>query len=106
MLARGSLLLIDVRTREEHEFVRIPGSVHIPVDEIDRRADEVEPGEGRLVATLCHHGVRSLRAALALRALGHPTAVSVAGGIEVWATHADPTVRRYQRSGGVITPVR
>jgi adenylyltransferase/sulfurtransferase len=106
MLARGTLLLIDVRTREEHEFVNIPGGVLIPVDQIEKRADEVEPREGQVVATLCHHGVRSMRAALALRALGHPKAVSVAGGIEAWARHADPSVRRYERSGGVITPVR
>lgn len=96
-LAAGSLLIIDCRTQEEWDLVRVPGSVHIPLDQIEKRHDEVEPAPGQGVAVLCHHGVRSMRAALALRALGHGDVLSVADGIDAWSLAADPAVRRYER---------
>ncbi|HEX2837395.1 MAG TPA: rhodanese-like domain-containing protein [Phycisphaerales bacterium] len=96
-LASGSLLIIDCRTQEEWDVVRVPGTVHIPLDQIEKRHDEVEPQPGQRVAVLCHHGVRSMRAALALRALGHGDVLSVAGGIDAWSLAADPSVRRYER---------
>ena len=104
-LDAGSLVLVDVRTLPEWEIASVPGSVHIPLDEIEKRSDEIEIVEGQQLATLCHHGVRSLKAAHALRALGFPQAKSVAGGIEAWSRTADATVPRYARAGGVCTPV-
>lgn len=100
-----SILIIDVRTAPEWEHSHVPGSVHIPLDEIERRADEVAPAPGQVVACLCHHGVRSLKASLALRQLGCPDAMSIAGGIDAWSLAADPSVRRYERAGGMITPL-
>lgn len=100
----GSILIVDVRTGPEWDHVHVPGSVHVPLDELERRLDDITPAPGQLVACLCHHGVRSLRASLALRQLGFPDAMSVAGGIDAWSLAADPSVRRYERAGGVITP--
>jgi adenylyltransferase/sulfurtransferase len=96
-LAAGTLVLVDCRTRAEWDLVRVPGSVHIPLDEVEQRADAVEPAPGQQVAVICHHGVRSIRATLALRALGHPGALSVAGGIDAWSLSADPAIPRYER---------
>jgi len=31
--------------------------------------------------------------------------MSIAGGIDAWSLAADPSVRRYDRAGGVITPL-
>lgn len=105
LLREGKLLLIDCRTHPEFDYVHIDGSVLIPLDEIERRASEVEPDPGQQVAVLCHHGVRSMRATLALRALGVPGCLSVAGGIDAWSLGADAAVKRYERSGGVIRPI-
>jgi adenylyltransferase/sulfurtransferase len=99
------VLLIDCRTQPEWDLVHIAGSEHIPLDEIEQRADEVSPAPGQTVALICHHGVRSMRAALALRALGVRGAMSVAGGIELWSLAADPSVRRYERQGGRCRPI-
>ncbi len=98
----GRSLLIDCRTKEEFDLVHIPGSVHIPLHELEDRADEIEPAPGQEVLVICHHGVRSMKAALALRQLGHPQARSVAGGIELWSLAADASVPRYERGPGVL----
>jgi len=96
----AAVLLVDCRTQVEWDLVHIAGAVHIPLDEIERRADEIEPAPGQAVTVICHHGVRSLTAALALRQLGFPQATSVAGGIELWSLAADTSIPRYQRQGG------
>lgn len=91
------VLLVDVRTREEWDLVHVDGAVHLPLDQVERRWTELDVEPGQAVCVICHHGVRSLKATLALRQLGIPNAMSVAGGIEAWSLAADPTVRRYER---------
>jgi rhodanese-related sulfurtransferase len=98
----SKVLLLDCRTQPEWDLVHVEGAIHIPLDQIEQRHDEIELEPGQQLAVICHHGVRSMKAALALRALGHPNAVSVAGGIELWSLAADPSVPRYERGPGVL----
>lgn len=97
--ATPSILLVDCRTQAEFDLVHIPGSVHIPLSDIEARADEIDPAPGQAVAVICHHGVRSMKAMLALRQLGHPGTMSVAGGIDAWSMGADAALPRYERDG-------
>jgi rhodanese-related sulfurtransferase len=96
-LAAGSLLLVDVRTQPEWDRARVQGSIHIPLDQLEKRWDEIEPIDGQQVAILCHHGVRSMKATLMLRQLGLANVKSVAGGIDQWSLTADASVPRYTR---------
>jgi thiosulfate/3-mercaptopyruvate sulfurtransferase len=80
----GGVPVIDVRTEVEHTGAggypccgrqgHIPGSRHIPVEEVlsaaDLRALVGEP-EGAELVVYCHSGERSARAAAALRAAGY-----------------------------------
>lgn len=105
LAATGSAIIVDVRTTPEWDLVRIPGSVHVPLDELETRHEEIEPRPGQEVLVLCHHGRRSLVAALALRNVGREdlrSARSIYGGIELWSREADPTVPRYERGPGVL----
>ena len=105
MLAAGTLVLVDVRTPEEWDLVHVPGSMLLTLSRVEKDFDEIEVPAGAAVATLCHHGVRSMKAALALRASGRPELArvkSVAGGIELWSLAADPSVPRYERGPGVL----
>lgn len=86
--------LLDVRFPHEHAYVALPGSVLIPLPELDERADELEALRGRPVVVYCHHGVRSLDGAAYLRARGLE-AVSLHGGIELYAQMVDPSMPRY-----------
>lgn len=86
--------LLDVRFPHEHEYVALPGSVLIPLPELDERADELEAFRGRPVVVYCHHGVRSLDGAAYLRSRGLE-AVSLHGGIELYAVMVDPRLPRY-----------
>jgi adenylyltransferase/sulfurtransferase len=84
--------LIDVRQPWEHEVAALPDSLLVPLPELASRLDEVDPPAGALVVVYCHHGVRSLSGAALLEAHG---AVSLAGGIDAWSLHIDPSIPRY-----------
>ncbi len=101
-LAAGTLLLLDVRTSPEFDAAHIASSLHIPLDELENRWDEIEPAPGQQVGVLCHHGVRSMKAALMLRQLGLSNVMSIAAGIDQWSIAADAGVPRYERAGGVV----
>jgi len=88
-----SLLLVDVREPWEHQTARIEGAVLIPLREIPANlAPLARTGE---VVLFCHHGMRSLDAAMWLREQGVGGARSMTGGIERWAIEIDPLVPRY-----------
>lgn len=86
--------LLDVRFPHEHQYVALPGSLLIPLPELDERVDELEALRGRPVVVYCHHGVRSLDGTAFLRALGLE-AVSLRGGIDLYALRVDPSLPRY-----------
>ena len=63
-LATGEpLVILDVRTPTEFAGRHIPGSVLIPMQQLENRLDEV-PNSGTPIAVVCEHGLRSLAACL------------------------------------------
>jgi len=109
-LGRSEIVLIDVRTPEEWSVARVEGAALIPLHELESRFDEVESAldaaPERDVLFLCHHGQRSIKAALFARARGIDRAFSIAGGIELWSLAADPSVPRYCRDAGGCRPLQ
>lgn len=95
MAAGDRIVLVDVRQPWEHAIAALPGSVLIPLDELSERGDEIEAPEGVTVVAYCHHGVRSLSAAVLLAGMGHADVVSLRGGIDAWSRHVDPALARY-----------
>ena len=88
-----SPLLLDVRRYDERQEARIGGCLHIPLDELDERLDELDPNAEYIV--YCHHGIRSLSAAAMLEAAGFPNPKSLRGGIDAWSLRVAPEVPRY-----------
>lgn len=86
-------VLLDVRRPDEVAICSLPNSVQIPIEEIEERADELNRDAETVV--YCHHGVRSLSVAVYLRNLGFRDVTSLAGGIDLWSRHIDPSVPRY-----------
>jgi len=85
--------LVDVREPMEFQWCRLPEATLIPLGQLPARLDELEPGEEVLL--YCHTGVRSLEAAIWLRAHGFERACSLAGGIHRWSLIIDPAVPTY-----------
>lgn len=94
--AGSSLLLIDVREPHEQRTCRIEAARLIPLSDIQNRVEAIrQMAEDRPIVCHCHHGMRSLKAAAALRAAGIEGVRSMAGGIDAWSVLIDPKVPRY-----------
>lgn len=106
-LRRGDdrFLLIDCREQGEWETARVEGATLIPLGQIQSRIEEIESAGRPEVAVICHHGRRSMKAAMLLRQLGIEGAMSVAGGIDWWSRSVDASVPRYMVESGVCKPL-
>lgn len=96
LAAKQPVYLLDVRLPVEHEFVALPGSTLVPLQELTTRLSEVQPGQGDKLVVYCHHGVRSWHAAVFLEQQGFLNVYSLEGGIDAWSLDVDAGVRRYQ----------
>lgn len=93
-LAAGEAVqLIDVREPSEWAIARIPGARLVPLGTIVQAAGTLDAT--REVVLYCHAGVRSVRAARALRDAGVSRVASLAGGIDRWSVEVDRSVPRY-----------
>lgn len=93
-IERGEkLLLVDVREPWEFELCRIAGAKLIPLGSLPANLNTLLDADE--VICYCHHGMRSLDAAVWLRQQGVEGAKSMAGGIERWSAEIDPKVPRY-----------
>lgn len=86
----GEAVILDVREEDEVAYARIPGSLHIPLFELQSRLDEVP--KDRLVVCQCASGGRSLGATAVLLRHGRDAA-NLTGGIMAWARAGLPIAR-------------
>lgn len=89
-IPEGSLLL-DCRTRDEHEAGAIPGSVLIPVDEL--RGREQELPKDRDIVIYCAQGLRGYVAYRHLKQLGFKV-TNMNGGYRTWRAFFPEDMKR------------
>lgn len=82
-IKEGGVVLLDVRTAGEFQGGHMKGAIHIPVQELAARADELKKHGDREIVCYCQSGSRSLMGAARLKKLGYRTA-SLDGGIAEW----------------------
>ncbi len=90
----SDVLIIDVREQWERDICKVQPSRHIPLQQLADELENIRQHVGRVV-TLCHHGVRSLNAAVWLRGQGIHDVLSLRGGIAAWADTVEPMMARY-----------
>jgi rhodanese-related sulfurtransferase len=88
-----ALTIIDVRERWELARASVLGALHIAMNDIPASLERIPKDQP--VALLCHHGGRSMQAAVWLRMHGYDNVMNVEGGIERWSREADPSVPLY-----------
>ena len=84
LLDKGAdnVTLLDVRQPKEYETAHIPGSHLIPMGELDKRLEELDPNEP--VVVYCAIGGRSRVAAQMLAGKGFTQIYNLSGGIKAW----------------------
>jgi rhodanese-related sulfurtransferase len=93
----GPPIVLDVREPHEINIASLTPDnftlVCIPMGEITSRLAEIPLNQP--IACLCHHGARSLRVAMFLQSSGYTHVANIAGGIDAWSAHVDPSIARY-----------
>jgi molybdopterin/thiamine biosynthesis adenylyltransferase/rhodanese-related sulfurtransferase/molybdopterin converting factor small subunit len=84
---------IDVREPHEYQICSIPGAKLIPLGELPKRLNELDPSV-ELVAH-CKSGVRSGKAIDLLKQSGFKKLRNMKGGILAWSDQVDPSVPKY-----------
>jgi adenylyltransferase/sulfurtransferase len=84
---------IDVREPHEYQICSIPGTKLIPLGELPKRLNELDPN-AELVAH-CKSGVRSAKAIDLLKQSGFKKLRNMKGGILAWSDQVDPSVPKY-----------
>jgi rhodanese-related sulfurtransferase len=88
--AMKNALFVDVRTRKEFAAGTIPGSLHIPREELRERIVEI-PKERELVV-FCRSGVRSYAACRVLAQSGYELLSNLSGGYLSYCHYTGKTV--------------
>lgn len=94
-LKRGEVFrLVDIRSREEHEAVHLPGS-ELLTQELSREL-LAESDVVRVVVLYDHQGLHVMDAVSYFIGHGLKGALGLKGGIDAWAREVDPSMPRYQ----------
>jgi rhodanese-related sulfurtransferase len=89
----GTLRLLDIRTREEFDAVKLPGA-HLFTQESMQEILAQWPRTDLLVI-YDHQGTRSLDAAAYFQGQGFENVKSLRGGIDAWSREVDSSLPRY-----------
>ncbi len=88
-----SFVLIDVREPHEYQICRIPYAKLIPLGELPKRLQELNPADE--IVAHCKSGARSAKAIEFLKQSGFRKLRNMKGGILAWSDKVDPSVPKY-----------
>ncbi len=94
LLAAGETIeLLDVRTREEFDAVKLPNATLFTQELMQQIL--TNPARENLLVIYDHQGARSLDAAAYFQGHGLTNVKSLRGGIDAWSAEVDPKLPRY-----------
>jgi adenylyltransferase/sulfurtransferase len=91
-------VLLDVRNPNEYEIAKIPGSVLVPLPDIENGDGITKVQEalnGHKLIVHCKMGGRSAKAIGILKEKAGIDGINVKGGINAWSQEIDPSVPQY-----------
>ncbi|MDO8750117.1 MAG: rhodanese-like domain-containing protein [Dehalococcoidia bacterium] len=96
MLDRGDSVVVDVRRLDEWVTGHVKGAIHIPVDDVLNRVDELPKDKNLLF--ICAAGVRSALACEMAAAMGRPPErlFNIEEGTPTWIDKKLPTSYKNQ----------
>ncbi len=80
--AGEDFILLDLRTKGEFRMRRIPGAINIPLQELRKRVEELDPNRNYILS--CAASRRAYEASLILRHAGFQNVIVMDGGISCW----------------------
>ena len=88
--SKKDIILLDVRTDQEVLLSKIDQSIHIPMQEISERYNELDKNKEIIVQ--CKSGKRSARVCEFLFNQNFKNVKNLKGGIIAWSEEIDPSI--------------
>ena len=94
-LDENKVIFLDVRTpaefngTAEQKFGAIKNAINIPLQELEKRANELDKYKDKEIIVYCSHSHRSPRASYMLTQKGFKQVTNMLGGMSVWKTEAN-----------------
>lgn len=86
----SSLLVVDVREKDDYEAGHLPDAVSIPRGALEMNIDDHTTDEERPIVLYCGGGSRSSLSALTLQQMGYRNVMSLTGGFRAWKEAGRP----------------
>jgi thioredoxin len=86
-------VILDVRTKGEYNRGHIKGATLIPVQELQRRVNELDSLKDKTILVYCRSGNRSTVAASILKKSGFKSIVNLRPGINSWLSAGFPVIK-------------
>ncbi len=85
-LNSGDIELVDVLSEESYNKIHIPGSKNIPLDQIEKKAEEELPDKNAKIVVYCASDscMASPKAAKKLESMGYQNIIDFEDGLEGW----------------------
>lgn len=82
--AKAAVILLDVRTPQEFAKGNISGSINLPLDEMQYKAEKMLPDKNKIIYVYCLSGSRSVHAVDAMVKLGYTNVSDMKSGLLSW----------------------
>ena len=92
-------LIVDVRTPGEFEAAHVPGSINLPLDQVDAHLGRIVNNAGGRMLLMCQSGNRATQACTKLVNAGLTGATVITGGMNAWISAGGPVERGRERWG-------
>ncbi|MBN1933678.1 MAG: rhodanese-like domain-containing protein [Anaerolineae bacterium] len=92
------IMVIDVRNRAAYNQVHIPDALHIPLEDLEDRVNEVDGNKTIVLYCTSPNRSMSLEAAMTLYRLGFSKIAVLEGGLQTWYSTGYPI------EGEILTP--
>ena len=93
VIAYRNALVLDVRPSDAYVRERVANAVSIPIDDLERRLDDLAPAKDRSIVVYCGDGNTGERATRTMTELGYTDTANVRGGIAAWKNAGLPVVK-------------
>lgn len=93
LMNQSNTLVLDIRDGKDFAAGHLPRARHIPMGELEKRADEIQRFKDKPVLVTCRNGNRAGAAARVLKRLGFTNVFQLKGGLVAWEQASLPVER-------------
>lgn len=90
-------LIVDVRTPGEFESAHVPGSINLPLDQVDAHLERIVNDAGGRILLMCQTGGRASQACTKLMKAGLTGGSVITGGMNAWVAAGGPVEHGRER---------